>query len=149
MLKLSTLNWLKVFSPLAIAASIFLATEVPVNAVPRISVSGSRHSSGSFYRHKTVSPSSSLNITPRSGTHIPLTRSPRSYYYRSNDYRRGRDRSRYRGYRRGRDRYRYYDDCRRRDRYRGRRRSYQGRRRYGSYKKGYGGLIIINPGRRY
>ena len=132
MFKLSTFNWLKVLSPVAIAASIFLATEVPANAVPR-------HSSGSFYRHKTVSSSPSLTITPRS---------PRSYYYRSDDYGRGRDRYRYDGYRRRRARYRYDDDCRR-GRYRGRRRYSYGRRRYGSYKKGYGGLIIINPGRKY
>ena len=129
MFKLSTFNLLKVLSPIAIAASIFLATEAPANAVPR-------HSPRSFYRHKTVS-SPSLTITPRS---------PRSYYYRSEDYRRGR--ARYDGYRRRRARYRYDDDCRR-GRYRGRRRYSNGRRRYGSYKKGYGGLIIINPGRRY
>ncbi len=130
MFKLSTFNLLKVLSPIAIAASIFLATEVPANAVPR-------HSSGSFYRHKIVSSSPSLTITPRSS---------RSYYYRSEDYRRGRDR--YNGYRRRRARYRYDDDCRR-GRYRGRRRYSNGRRRYSSYNKRYGGLIIINPGRRY
>ena len=43
MFKLSTFNWLKVLSPVAIAAGIFLAAEAPVEAIPHISVSGGRH----------------------------------------------------------------------------------------------------------
>lgn len=136
MLKLSRFNWLKALSPIAIAASVCLATEIPANAVPHTPLPSSRHSSGNLYRQRRVVAPPSLNITAPAGRHTPLPRSSRSYYYRSRDRHRSRDR--------------YYsrEDCRDGDR--GRRRSRQRRRdRYRSHRKGYRGVIIINPGRRY
>ena len=102
MFKLSAFNLLKALSPLAIAASIFVATEAPAEAVPRIYVPSSRHHSG-YSRSRRVAPSS-LNVTPLPGRHIPLPRSSRHYDRRYHD----RYRSRYDNYDRRYDR-RYRD----------------------------------------
>ena len=115
MFKLSASNLLKALSPLAIAASIFVATEAPAEAVPRIYVPSSRHHSG-YSRSRRVAPPS-LNVTPLPGRHIPLPRSSRHHYRRSRD----RYRSRYDKYdnrydRRYRDRYYNRYDRRYRDR---------------------------------
>ena len=131
MFKLSTFNWFKVLSPVALAASIFLAAETPVDAIPHISVSGSRDSSGYSYRNRTISAPPSLNITPPAGRHISLPRSSRSRYYR-----------------RSRDRYYSREDCR--DGYRRKRRySHRRRRRYSHHRRGHGRIIIVNPVLRY
>ena len=129
MFKLSTFNWFKVLSPVALAAGIFLAAETPVEAIPHISVSGGRDSSGYSYRRSTISAPPSLNITPPRGRHISLPRSSRSRYYR----------------RRSRDRYYSREDCR--DGYRGKRRySHRRRRDYSNRRRG---VVIINPVLRY
>ena len=116
MFKLSAFNLLKALSPLAIAASIFVATEAPAEAVPHIHVPSSRHHSG-YSRHRRVAPPS-LKATPLPRRHISLPRSSRHYYHRSRD----RYRSRYDDYdrryeRRYRDRYDDRYERRYRDRY--------------------------------
>ena len=126
MLKLSRFNWLKVLSPVAIAASIFVATEVPAEAVPHIYAPSNRYASKDYYRQRRPVAPASLTITPPAGNHISLPRSSRYKYYRTRD----------------RDRYHHHDDCH--DRYRGRRR-YRNRRsrHYRNYRKRGRRVLII------
>ncbi|MGK7947406.1 MAG: hypothetical protein AB4368_01030 [Xenococcaceae cyanobacterium] len=100
MFKISTFNWLKTISPLAVAAAIFLATETPAKAIPHISVYSERDNSGYYYRRRITAPPS-LNITPPPGRHIPLPSSSR-YRYRHYPY---RDRGYYRYHDKNRNRY--------------------------------------------
>ena len=147
MFKLSAFNLLKALSPLAIAASIFVATEAPAEAVPRIYVPSSRHHSG-YSRSRRVAPPS-LNVTPLPGRHIPLPRSSRHYYHRSHDrVLRGsfadRYRSRYDKYDRYDRRYRDRDYDRYDHRYRDR--DYK---KYDRDGRVYRRRIIITPVLKY
>ena len=144
MLKLSTPNWLKILSPVALAAGIFLATALPAKAVPRVSVSTSRYSSGTPYRHRKVVSPPSLNIIPPPGTHTPLptkyrANSYRSRYSRGERYYRGDRYHRSRNYR-SRDRYGYRGNCRSRNRR---------RRNYSNYGRRYKRANRYYPVRRY
>ena len=148
-LRLAKLNWLKALSPVAIATSLFLATELPANADTYIFTnSRDRHSVYSSRERKISSPRPlnvtpprvpSLNVTPPPGRRISLPR-------RSSGYRYYPPRGRHRRYDRHR-RYGRYDRYDRYGRY-GRYDRYHRRRDYGS-RRGHKKIIIINPALRY
>lgn len=121
MLQLAKINWLKTLSPVAIAASIFLLTELPATAIPHISLPSRSRSSIRSSQIRRHSATRSLNITPR--THIPLPRRSSSYYhYPSSNY--------------------YYSDYDRYDRH-------HRVRRVRVPKRGVTRTVIINPVLKY
>ena len=132
MLNITKFNWLKTLSPVAIAASVFLAGELPANAVPHISAPSSNRYSVYSSRPRKISSSQSLTITPPPGRHISLPRlSSRYRYYPSHG------------------RYHRYDRHHRRRVLRRRRRVLRRRRRVLRNRRGHKRIIIINPVLRY
>ena len=160
-LRLAKLNWLKALSPFAIAASLFLVTELPANADPHIpNPSSDRHSVYSSRDRRVSSPRSlnvtpprtrSLNTTPPPGRHISLpNRSSRYRHYPSHGRYRRYDR--HRRYNRRYDRHRRYNRHGRYNRYdrydRYNRYDRYDRRRGHRNRRGYKKIIIINPALR-
>ncbi|WP_036485265.1 hypothetical protein [Myxosarcina sp. GI1] len=65
-------SWRKVIYSLAVATSAFLATELPVNALPETALQIAQ------VRSRAIAPRS-LNVTPPPGRHIPLPSGRSSY----------------------------------------------------------------------
>ncbi len=109
-------HWLKTLTPLALGLGAILVMDLPAIASPQTFEIAQ-------VRSRAIAPTP-LNITPPSGTHIPLPQTNSNYYYHNRDRRRSN---------------RYYRDC---DRDYYNHRSRRSRRRS---KKGGITVIIDTP----